>query len=372
MKASRPSIPIAFARIACCYPHSIRASVGEVARAGEWWEYKLAPLFALFYATAFVAGVPVASLWQTALVLICAIAPGATWVSIINDLTDRADDHAAGKRNRMAGRSRFAAAAMIVATVIPGLVFSWLWRKDTLLLTAYLGAWLAYALYSLPPFRFKTRGLAGVLCDAAGAHLFPTLVAVLIVLRDTHHGYDAVWLIATALWSFSYGVRGIVWHQLSDRENDDRVKVRTFAQRHPIATSAHLGAWVAFPLEVIALGVLLFRMRSPWPLLSLALYAFFSWRRMRAWNNQPVIVSPRPRFFLVLHEYYDVYLPLAMLFASALRAPADWLVVPVHLALFPRRAMRAGHDALLLAAALVRSRVLSPAGNRAGTVQKAD
>lgn len=328
-----------------CYAPRIGTALREVARASEWWEYKLVPIFALVYGTAYAAGVPIVSLWRTAIVILLALVPGATYVSIINDVTDREDDLAAGKRNRMLGRSRATIAVLILITTIPGFVFSWLWRENTLLLTTYLAAWLVYSLYSLPPFRFKTRGILGVLCDASGAHLFPTLVAVLLVFRGAHQPPRIAWLLSVAAWSLGYGLRGILWHQLFDRENDTQSNVRTFAQRHSVATSERLAIFFAFPLEIAGLVALVVQLRSIAPVVMLLLYLFFAWRRVRCWSMQPVIVSTRPRFFLVLHEYYDVYLPLALLIACAIRNPIDGIAAAAHLLLFPQRASRAWRDA---------------------------
>jgi 4-hydroxybenzoate polyprenyltransferase len=292
-----------------------------------------------------VAGVSLVSLWQTAIIVLLALVPGAAYVSIINDVTDREDDLVAGKRNRMAGRSPTTIALLLLATTTPGLVFCWLWRDDVHLLTAYLCAWLVYSLYSLPPFRFKTRGILGVLCDASGAHLFPTLVAVLLVFRDTHQPPRLPWVVAVAVWSFAYGLRGILWHQLSDREHDLQSNVRTFAQRHPAATTERLATFLVFPLELASLIAILLQLHTLWPWLFLAVYAYLAFRKKRYWAMNPVIVVTKPRFFIVLHEYYDVYLPLAILISAAIRHPLDAIAIAVHLTLFPQRALQAWRDA---------------------------
>jgi 4-hydroxybenzoate polyprenyltransferase len=286
--------------------------------------------------------VPLVSLWPTALTILLALVPGAAYVSVINDITDREDDLAAGKLNRMAGRSRLVATLLVLVAipVAAGLFFSFLWRSDVLLLSFYLAAWLAFSLYSLPPFRWKTRGIFGVLCDASGAHLFPTLVAVVLTYRGAGKPVDPIWLGAIAVWSLAYGLRGILWHQLTDRENDRAASVRTFAQRHPPEVAARIGTFVAFPLEVMALLLLLWRMQSVIPLALLAIYVFFVWRRVRLWKMNVVIVEPRPHFLILLHEYYDVFLPIGILIASAMRDPRDLIVLGVHYALFPLRATR--------------------------------
>lgn len=317
-------------------------------RAGEWWEFKLAPIFAAFYATALTLQLPVSSLWLTALMILLSLVPGAAYVSVINDLTDRDEDLAAGKPNRLAGRSRGYAAALIAITAAAGVVFCFLWRRDALLLSLYLAAWLAFSLYSLPPFRWKTRGILGVLCDASGAHLFPTLVAVALTFRDAGRPVNMAWLLAVGAWAFANGIRGILLHQLVDLDADRHAGVRTFAQRHPPAVTAWLGTFVAFPIEVAALAAMLWLMRSAWPLAALAGYVLLAALRVYRWRKNTVIVVPKERAMILLHEYYDAWLPVAVLVASALRHPLDFVVLAVHLLVFPTRVRQMLKDAYAL------------------------
>jgi hypothetical protein len=265
-------------------------------------------------------------------------------VSVINDLSDRDEDLAAGKANRLAGRSRAFAAMLVIVTAGAGVVFCILWRRDTLLLTAYLGAWLAFSLYSLPPFRWKARGILGVFCDASGAHLFPTLVAVILAFRGADRPVNALWLTVIGTWAFANGLRGILWHQLTDREHDRVAGVHTFAERHSPRLPIFIGTYVAFPLELLALTAMLWLMRAPLPLVALLAYAYFVRKRLRNWEMNAVIVAPKPRFLIVLHEYYDVFLPIALLVTSALRHPFDWIVLAVHVTLFRGRRRQVWSD----------------------------
>jgi 4-hydroxybenzoate polyprenyltransferase len=239
-------------------------------------------------------------------------------------------------------------AVLVALPVLAGLVFSFLWRHDALLLSFYLAAWLAFSLYSLPPFRFKARGILGVLCDASGAHLFPTLVAVVLAYRGAGDPVRFSWLITVGVWAFACGLRGILWHQLTDRDNDRSAGVRTFAERHPPHVAERLGTYVVFPIELAALAALLRQLRSPWPLLLLAFYALLVIARVRWFGMRVVIVRPKPRFLIVLHEYYDGFLPLAILLASSLRHHLDFVVLAVHLALFPRRLRQTVKDIVKL------------------------
>ena len=305
-------------------------------RADEWWEYKLVPILSAFYATALVLRLPVISIWISALSLLLSMVTVAVYASAINELTDRADDAAAGKRNRATDQPRFIVWLFAVAVGV-GFTFGWLWREDTRLFSCYLATWLAFAFYSIPPFRLKKRGLPGVLCVAAGEQMFPALVAVFVACRGTHRMVSAAWVTSVAIWALAYGLRGIIWHQMTDVENDRRAGVQTFAARHPRGAVV-FGTFVVFPIELAALTAMLWQIGSPWPPAFLVLYTLNAIRNARRWHMAPVIVAPKPQFFIVLHQFYSDLFPVALLISAAIRDRLDLIVLAIHLLLFPRRA----------------------------------
>jgi len=334
-------------------------------RTGEWWDHKLVPILLGFYASAMLLGMPIAELWDSGFILLLSLIPGAAYVSIVNDLTDIESDAAAGKPNRMAARSRPFRTAALALTLAAGAFFFWLWRAQPLLLVLYGAAWIAFTLYSVPPFRLKARGLAGVVADASGAHLFPTLLAAATPFAATGTQADPLWLWTVAAWSFAYGFRGNLWHQLLDREGDRAAGVATFAAGRRRDSAATLAVF-AFALEAAALAAILWRLGSMLPLLALAAYGSLVWRRARLWGIRPVIVQPRPPYLIVLHEYYDVFLPLSLLCASAIRHPIDAVVPAAHLLVFHRRALESWIDAwrLVNRPLLQRLRVVGPPARR--------
>jgi 4-hydroxybenzoate polyprenyltransferase len=322
-----------------------RGRLAAAARAGEWWEYKIAPILAFFYATAFLVEAPLLALAPALLLLLAALVPGAVYVSVLNDLTDREEDRKAGKANRLAGASAWLPFAAIGPAVAAGLAVAWMWRGDPPLLGCYLAAWTAFTLYSLPPVRLKTRGVAGLAADAAGAHLFPTLVAVLLAFRAAGVPVDPLWLAAVGLWAFAHGLRGILWHQLLDSKADEAAGVRTFVQRVPRARAIALGHYLAWPAELLALTMLLWKLGAAGPPIALILYAILVRQRLRIFRMRAIVVEPHPRFLLLLQEYYILFLPLSLLVGSALRRPEDGLVLVAHLLLFPIAAATAVRDA---------------------------
>lgn len=323
-------------------------------RALQWWDYKLVPILSAFYATAVVQGVPLASIWPSLLALLLAIAPCAAYVSLINDVTDRADDRRAGKPNRMAEKPAWQMALLLGAALCVAVGFGIFWRDDLALATAYLCAWAAFTLYSVPPFRLKNRGILGVVADASGAHLFPTLTAALLAFRAAGNPVDPIWISAIAAWAFGCGLRGILWHQLYDREADRIAGVGTFVQRQSHRAAMRLAAYVALPIELVGLAVLLWRLHSPWPVLFVLLYAAFAILKSRVLGIAIVIAEPRARYAILGMEYYTLLFPLAILLSSALRASADWAVLIVHLLVFPGPGVAFVQEARVLLRDLVR------------------
>lgn len=322
--------------------------ISQTIRASDWWGFKLSPMFATMYATAFLLKLPVISLWPLLLLALVALVPGAAYVSVINDLTDLKDDLASGKSNRLIGKSGTFSALIIACCILPGIAVSLYWRDDPLLLFLYLAAWVAFSLYSLPPVRLKTRGVLGLLADASGAHLFPTLLVVSLVYRWRGEPVDPLWFTSVAVWSLSSGLRGNLWHQLSDLHNDQKIGLRTFARNRTITQLRGIGNFIIFPVEIAAFAVMLWRTGSRLAVAFLCFYALLEWTRRGMWKMNLVIVIPKDRYSIVMLEYYEVFFPLAVLLSSSTRNPQDALMLVAHLFFFPGRAAQAAKDIVKL------------------------
>lgn len=299
---------------------------------------------------------------MSALSLLLAIVGVAVFASLINDVTDLAGDLAAGKRNGVAGRSPSMVAALLAVSLGAGAFFAWLWRHEATLFWCYVSTWVAFLLYSLPPFRLKERGAAGVLCVAAGEQLFPTLVALMLVCRAAQRAASGAWIASVAVWALAYGLRSILWHQLTDVDNDRAAGFHTFACRHARAAAA-IGTFVVFPLELGALAAMLWQIGSGWPPMFLLLYVFYAVRGAVRWKMALVIVVPKPRFFIVLTQFYSDLFPIALLIAASLRDRRDLLVLAAQLLLFPRQVV---HVIRRLSASIARTVVTASEPHQGG------
>jgi 4-hydroxybenzoate polyprenyltransferase len=306
----------------------------DTIRADAWWEHKLAPMLGSGYMTAFFVGASLGDVWPALALTLAALTAAAAYVSLINDLTDIDDDRVAGKRNRLAGRPAAVRAAGVAACLAIGTGAILAWAHDPLAAGLYAGVWLAFSLYSIPPLRLKRRGIFGVVADAAGAHVFPQLLVVVVVFHRRGTALDVGWIAAVAVWAAAHGVRGALWHQLADVDVDARAGVRTFARVHP--RRARVLARAAFAVELAAFGLLLWRSHNSLAFALLVPYFALEALRSQLWGVKLVIAGRAPVFRIAMHEYYIVLYPLSFLIAASIRHPLDALVLVAHVALFHR------------------------------------
>ena len=318
----------------------------RVARAGEWWEHKLAPVLGTGYAAALAGRTHVVHVAGPLAVALLALVPGALYVSVLNDLTDRDVDRRAGKPNRLADRPAGRWWAVVAATVATGAAIACIaWWHRGAALAVYAGAWIAFALYSVPPVRLKSRGAAGAVADAAGAELFPHLLAVAVVLHAASSPFARAFTAAVGVWALAHGLRGAIWHQLRDADADALSGVVTFGRAHP-AAARMLGTRLLFPLELGAFAALLALAHEPLLVLLLPLWAVVELRRARRWGGAVVVVrpAPGPKYRIAMNELYVGMYPLALLVVGSVHDPRTLAVLAVHVALFPRTLARVAAD----------------------------
>lgn len=315
-------------------------------RASEWWDYKLLPPIAVAYGTAFHAGDSPIHAWLGLLVFIACVVPGAAFVSVLNDWTDLEDDAAAGKTNRLTGAGNARPAFAIIAMLIIGGGFLWLFASDTLwpassgIAITYAVGWFAYAAYSVPPLRLKVRGVAGTLCDAIGANVVPALLAAQLTAQALGIALPAKALLLIGGWAFCFGLRGILWHQIGDMAADEASGTDTFVRRYGIERAIKLGRRIIFPAEIALLALLCLALPAvalAAALVGLALYFWLLWNKIDRFDMTFTIVKPRPRSVILMHEYYDVFWPISLLIAGVFLHIETLILLMLHLLVFPQR-----------------------------------
>lgn len=311
-------------------------------RSQDWWEPKLAPILSIGLLTIHVYAFESATYGLGFLFfLFVSLGIGASYVSLINDYTDLEEDLKAGKSNRLLGISKWKQHFLILATLVGILIAIYILLPFVEGLVLFIGALLVYTLYSVPPFRLKNRGGWGVLADSLGAHVFPSMGIFAILSQFMSESVDWTALLLIGIWSFFYGLRGIMGHQYSDLENDKSVGLKTFATGFPIDKMRQM-EWPILLVEQLALiGILLYFKLG---LLLLLLTLYYGYVLLLRWKRSilfVIILHPsQPDWNIVMSAYYQVVLPIGLLGLLCKTYPWVYLMIPIYGVLFPNEILR--------------------------------
>lgn len=243
---------------------------------------------------------------------------------------------AAGKKNRMQKLPAYCRWLLPVAGLISGCCFEyWLYYPDTLSMIFYALPWILFSLYSFPPFRLKNRGIPGVLCDAGGSHVFTSLLIINSCSFAMQQTTQPLWLLIVGIWSFCYGLRGILWHQYSDRENDLTAGLHTVAVRIPPDQFRQPEA-IIFLTELLATLCLFLYLGNLWIILAYCFYWILCFLRYRFLNLIPVVILSKPKSAIQILQldYFQCLFPLTLLVYASFQNKYNLLPLAFHLLLF--------------------------------------
>jgi 4-hydroxybenzoate polyprenyltransferase len=214
------------------------------------------PLLAVFYAFLLVQTPPAGAAFVALGGVLFSMFSLFCFGYVVNDIFDVEQDRTAGRPNDMAQRASWQRAGLCLLFGVSGFM-PWLWldlgRAAAILLAVN---YLLPLAYSVPPLRLKERGFMGIACDAVMVHALPTLFAAAVARNLVPEPAKASLRLAVvaAAWALFHGMRGIVIHQLQDRESDGRAGVRTLATDRDPEKLRRLGCIFLLPLEVLALA----------------------------------------------------------------------------------------------------------------------
>lgn len=308
----------------------------NIIRPQEWWSHKLPPLLAIAYATALMSPVPLYRVALWAVFLLSSLVVGAIYVSVINDITDLEEDIASGKSNRIQQISKQYRWLIPAVCISLGFVFGYFIYPDLLSCILYLLSWIVFSLYSIKPIRLKNRGIWGVLADGCGSHVFTSLLMVSSINYITNQNTDWIWFIAVGIWSLAYGLRGILWHQFSDRENDIKVNLNTYASKIK-PEKFRLKAKILIAIELFAFAIILYKINLPIVFIGLILYFLLVLLRRKINKTQIIILlkdNNRP-FQIIMADFYQMFFPISLLVAASFTNAFNIIVLSIHIFLFP-------------------------------------
>jgi len=322
----------------------------NIIRSHEWWAYKLPPLLAIAYATTLMSSTPLYKVALWFVFLLSSLIIGAVYVSVINDITDLDEDLASGKSNRIQQVPVQFRWFIPILCISIGFVFGYFIYPDVLSCSLYFCSWVVFSLYSIKPIRLKARGIFGVFADCSGSHLFPSLLMVSSVSYYTNTAINFTWFSLIGIWAFCYGLRGILWHQFSDRENDIKVKLNTYASKiEPLRFKNQ--TIIIITLELLALCGLLYKISIIAVFIALIFYIILVFIRYKWFASQLIIIiKHKPgNYQILMADYYQVFLPVSLLVASSLSNYYNLFILIAHIILFPNAIIEAIANYITLA-----------------------
>lgn len=201
----------------------------NIIRYNDWWSFKTPTLLAIFYATIYIYGNCIFDSRLQLIKLLLYISSAAIYVCVINDITDRKIDLLASKSNLFLKLTELQTNIILISTILLQVFVLYLLKNHGYSAYWYLLSIIAYSLYSIPPFRLKERKTFGVFADALGAHCFASIFIVTYAYSIINVNPDIYWVSAIFIWSLSYGLRGIIWHQVMDKEASASAGLKTVA-----------------------------------------------------------------------------------------------------------------------------------------------
>lgn len=310
-------------------------SIKKIIRSHDWWGCKVSAFLGIAYATALIAGINLAQSIPWILFILASLVIGASYVSIINDVTDVEQDIAAGKNNYMLKFPLFARWVIIGFCAAIGGVFMYYFYPDKISFLLYLMSWVSFSLYSIPPIRLKTKGIAGVFADACGAHLFPSCLIISSLYFCMGQSINWLWFAAVAIWALAFGLRGILSHQFEDRDKDIIAKVNTYATGINPGQFKNKAKFI-LAIELVAFIVIALMINQIIVLIFLLLYIINLLMRYKLYNTRLTIItlSEKGNRRAIMNEYYQVFFPISILVCIAIYQPYAWIILLLHIAVF--------------------------------------
>lgn len=241
---------------------------------------------------------------------------------LINDYSDMDVDYKAGKEKIILHVPK----AIVVAAMLFLILFGNLpllilvdWNVICVGLSAAL--YFLGAAYSVKGFRFKEKGLIGLLECSVAQKCFPVLLVPFLIKVD---------IIPFLLWLlllFVDGLRYIIIHQVIDVENDIKTGVVTYVSSGK--TWYKKGMLAAVALEILLVCLLFSQIvMEHWQLWLFVIYYF-----VNEWIIGKVICSYLRKAWLYsfeavpLEDLFNVYIPILLLCGIAFQVPPIWFLV---------------------------------------------
>lgn len=307
----------------------------KIFRINDWWKSKAALLMGMVYLYTAWFAIDFEKMISLSLLSISTIAGFASFGYLCNDFFDRGKDTITGKRNFLIGKSN---GQIILLFLVAATILSvpWLYLPfNALSIFLFAFELLLFFFYSVKPFRFKERGLLGIITDALYAHAIPVLLSLYTFHLVAQLSLQILPIGILLLWQTTNGVRNILLHQHEDLDADKKSDVKNFV--------SELSQETFFTLIKYCMAVEIILSTAFFTLLSLgnfqfvfcvALIFFFAAMSFIIFFNPGLSIFLRTRWKYFPNPVYEKWLPVALLLGLSSQDISFLILVFAHITLF--------------------------------------
>lgn len=308
----------------------------NIIRIKDWWSFKVPTLLAVTYATIYIAKIDLSQQLFDLGLLFFYISNAAIYVSIINDVYDQKIDYLASKNKLITNLSPKNINYLIIFLIFIQLLIVYSLKNKGLTVLWYFLSIFSYSLYSIYPIRLKENKYLSVMLDALGAHAFPSMAIIAYISYLSPKSISFYWSISIFIWSFLYGIRGIVWHQFYDKKNDIISKLKTLATDFN-EEKLNLILKILISIEFVFLILIMTKLNLLLLLFSLIIYIIIIYLRQLFNHSKIIIAIPKTeKHQLIFAEFYEMYLPITILMISIQTYQVNWFLIGLHILLVPK------------------------------------
>lgn len=226
---------------------------------------------------------------------------------VINDYADIEVDKIAGKRKVIHRFSRTTAKLFVVLPVVLGVGVILTFKRNIYIILILLVIYFFGMSYSAKPFRFKEKGIWGLIVSSSAQRCFPMLLV--FAIQDV----PQLWgLILWIILSFIVGLRYILVHQYIDMKNDRKSGVKTFALKKERVVCAMIPAVFISEIFLITILYIPLCIQHIWIISIIAFYVVVSVVR---WIGTQSVFGHKALFSfeqIPLEDFYNQYTPLIL------------------------------------------------------------
>jgi 4-hydroxybenzoate polyprenyltransferase len=310
----------------------------KVFRFKAWWPIIIPQVLGWIYFCLLIESPPISSIVYKASLFFVSLISISSFGYLFNDYWDQETDSIAGKPNLLIGQKKVVKISLVLVPLLLGVISWWLISANWIANTFFALQVVALVLYSMPPFRFKTRAELGIIADAFYGHVNPILITLaafsfLNTLKPSNFLLVVVIFICASL----KGMRNILLHQLHDRKKDLRSNLQTFVLKNDgMYTLTLINNFLPFEILCTLLMAVVISVYLPPFLLSILLFSVLTYFSFSGWKLSYLPKRQlRFKFLYFLNDYYEEWVPVFFLILLSIREPQFMLLLILHLVLFP-------------------------------------